>query len=124
MMHFAKTFIPTFIIGYLLLVVVISLLEHQTLVFDDPRVWLVALPVPLILSIGLGIKEARSHHVREAMKYPKSMMLFGRKDATQLRGELDAVKAEIAANPLSQDCVQEAQSLIQEMKADGARGRD
>lgn len=47
------------------------------------------------------------------------MMLSRRKDTTQLRSELDAVKAEIAANPLSQDCVQEAQSLIEEMKADG-----
>lgn len=60
MMYFVKTFIPTFAIGHLLLVVVISLVEHHALVFDDPRVWLVALPVPLILSIGLGIKEARS----------------------------------------------------------------
>ena len=46
-------------------------------------------------------------------------MLFRRKDTTQLRSELDAVKAEIAANPLSQDRAQEAQSLIEEMKADG-----
>lgn len=45
--------------------------------------------------------------------------MFRRKDKTQLRGELDAVKAQIAANPLSQDYVQEAQSLIEEMKADG-----
>ena len=46
-------------------------------------------------------------------------MFFGRKDITQLRSELDVVKEEIAANPLSKDCVQEAQSLIEEMKADG-----
>ncbi len=60
MMRFVKAFIPTFVIGYLLLVVVISLVEHRTLVFDDVRMWLVALPGPLILSIGLGVKEARS----------------------------------------------------------------
>ncbi|MBT1035382.1 hypothetical protein KJY78_03320 [Canibacter sp. lx-45] len=45
--------------------------------------------------------------------------MFGKKDSTQLRDELDAVKAEIAANPLSQDSVQKAQLLIEEMKADG-----
>lgn len=61
MMHFAKTFIPTFAIGYLLLAVVISLVEHHALVFNDARVWLIALPVPLILSIGLGIKKVRAH---------------------------------------------------------------
>ncbi len=60
MMRFVKTFIPTFVIGYLLSVVVISLVEHHALVFDDARMWLIALPVPLILSIGLSIKEARS----------------------------------------------------------------
>lgn len=60
MIHFTKTFIPTFVIGYLLLVVVISLVEHHALVSDNPRVWLIALPVPLILSIVLGFKEARS----------------------------------------------------------------
>ena len=54
MMRFVKTFIPTFVIGYLLSVVVISLVEHHA------RMWLIALPVPLILSIGLSIKEARS----------------------------------------------------------------
>ena len=46
-------------------------------------------------------------------------MFFGRKDITQLHSELDVMKVEIAANPLSKDCVQEAQSLIEEMKADG-----
>lgn len=46
-------------------------------------------------------------------------MLFGKRDKTQLLVDLDAVKAEIAANPLSQDDVLEAQSLIEEMKADG-----
>ena len=46
-------------------------------------------------------------------------MLFWKKDEAELRSELAAVKAEIAANPLSQDRVQEAQSLIEEMKANG-----
>ncbi|WP_167141856.1 hypothetical protein [Canibacter zhoujuaniae] len=46
-------------------------------------------------------------------------MLFRKQDGTQLRAELEAVKREIAASPLSQDSVQEAQALIEEMKADG-----
>nr|DAG19122.1 MAG TPA: hypothetical protein [Caudoviricetes sp.] len=45
--------------------------------------------------------------------------MFGRKDKAQLLAELDAVKTKIAANPLSHDDVLEAQSLIEEMKADG-----
>ena len=45
--------------------------------------------------------------------------MFGRKDKAQLLAELDAVKTKIATNPLSQNDVLEAQSLIEEMKADG-----
>lgn len=65
MMYFVKTFIPKFVIGYLLSVVVISLVEYHALVFDDARSWLIALPVPLILSIGSGIKEVRAHWITD-----------------------------------------------------------
>lgn len=46
-------------------------------------------------------------------------MFFRKKDKTELRYELDAVKAEIAAHPLSQDSIQQAQALIEEMRANG-----
>lgn len=46
-------------------------------------------------------------------------MLFGRKDATQLRCELDAVKAEIAALPSQTEENMRAQEIIERLKADG-----
>ncbi|MDR6938542.1 hypothetical protein J2S36_000085 [Arcanobacterium hippocoleae] len=57
MIKFFKAFAPIFTISYLLLVAVISLLEYYMLVLTDGHIWLMALPVPLILSIGFGLRE-------------------------------------------------------------------
>lgn len=62
MRKFLKFFLPSFIIGYLSLVVIVSLLKYHELLLDRSDVWLISLPVPLVLSIGLGIRESKSKH--------------------------------------------------------------